>query len=67
MVRRPLLGPRGPAVVVFFCGWELVALLVSGRVPPVTHVVRKHPWFGVVLLSLLAHHWFVEVADAPVR
>lgn len=58
-MRRPLFGRAGPFVVAAGCGWELVGL-VSSHVPTVSQAVRRRPVLGVVLIGLLAHHWFVE-------
>lgn len=59
-MRRPLFGRHGHRVVAFFCGWELVALCPGSPVPTLSQVVKRHPSVGVLLLSLLGHHWFVE-------
>lgn len=43
------------------CAWELVALPRWSPIPTVSETVSRHPWFGFLLLALLAHHWFVEL------
>lgn len=61
-MRRALLGPAGPWVVRFLCGYELVALSGRTRLPTITEIVRMHPLVGVLLLTLLAQHWFLETS-----
>lgn len=60
-LRRPLFGPHGRIVVGVFCGWELVALPPGSPVPTISEVVKRHPFFGAVLLSGLIHHWYLEM------
>ena len=64
-MRRALLGPLGPWVVRVLCAWELVALMPGSPVPTVSETVDRHPWFGLLLVGLLAHHWFVETVPCP--
>lgn len=59
-MRRELLGPAGPWVVRLLCGYELVALAPRSPLPTISTVVRRHPPVGVLLLGLLAQHWFLE-------
>ena len=58
-MHAPLFGRYGPKIVVGLCGWEIVGLM-PGPIPPLTHVVRRAPVVGVVILALLADHWFFE-------
>lgn len=60
-----MFGVHGRKVVAVLCGWELVALVPGSPVPTVSETVRRCPPLGAVLLCLLGHHWFVEVAPAP--
>lgn len=62
--RRPVFGPHGRKVVAFLCTWELSALTPGSPIPTVTETVRRVKPFGVLLLGLLAHHWYLEAADA---
>lgn len=59
LIRRSPFGPYGKVVVLGLCGYEVVAV-GSGRCPTLSYLVRKFPVLGWVLLTLLAHHWFVE-------
>lgn len=59
-MRRALLGPAGPWVVRFLCGYELAALAPRSPLPPITTIVRRHPPLGVLLIGLLFHHFYVE-------
>ncbi len=63
-MRRPLFGRHGRVVVAVLCGWELVALTPGCPLPTLSQVVRSHPPVGVLLLGLLAHHWFVEAKES---
>jgi len=58
--RRSPLGSHGRKVIAFLCAWELLALAPGSPVPTISQTVERYPLFGVLLLSLLAHHWFVE-------
>jgi hypothetical protein len=67
-LRRPAFGPHGHKVVIGFCGWEIIALVLpqllgehqGPAIPTVSATVKRHPWFGYTLLALLAHHWYLE-------
>lgn len=63
MRRDPLLGPHGRKVVVVLCGWEIAALAPRSPLPTLSRVVQAHPSLGVLLIALLAHHWWVEVPE----
>lgn len=60
LVRRPALGPHGRKVIAGLCTWEIVALLPNSPIPTISATVEKKRVFGVVLLALLGHHWFIE-------
>jgi hypothetical protein len=45
------------------CGWELLALVPGSPIPTISHTVSKYELFGVALLAMLAHHWYVESGD----
>lgn len=62
-LRQPIFGRYGNKVVGGFCAWELVAFIPGSPVPTISETVKRHPVFGVTLLGLLAHHWYVEAAD----
>lgn len=62
-LRRPVLGRHGKPVVAFFCGWELLALTPGSPVPTLSETVKRFPVLGIAIMSLLAHHWFVEAAE----
>ncbi len=62
-LRQPLFGRHGKGVVAFFCGWELIALAPGSPVPTLSETVKRAPVVGVVIMGLLAHHWFVEAAE----
>lgn len=63
VARRPPFGRHGRKVVALLCAWELVALIPGSPIPTVSETVDRHPWFGVLLLGLLSHHWYVELED----
>lgn len=60
-MRRPAFGRHGRWVVAVCCTWELVALPQQSPVPTISETVDRHPWFGLILLGLLAHHWYLEL------
>lgn len=59
-MRRSPLGPYGRKVVAGLCAWEIVALAPKSPVPTISETVDKFPPFGLVLLALLTHHWYIE-------
>jgi hypothetical protein len=59
-MHAPLFGRYGSKIVGGLCGWEIMGLLPHSPIPPLTHLVRRHPAVGVVLLVLLADHWYFE-------
>jgi hypothetical protein len=61
-LRQPPFGRHGNKVVAFLCGWELLALPHRSPIPTVSQTVGRAPVFGVALLGLLAHHWYLEEA-----
>lgn len=60
-LRQPVFGRHGRKVVAFLCTWELAALAPGSPIPTVSETVDRHPWFGLLLLLLLGHHWFFEL------
>src|SRR5690606_35762015 len=63
---RPAFSGHGRKVIAFFCGWEILAIIPGSPIPTISEVVDRHPWFGVVLLLALAHHWFLEADDEEI-
>ena len=45
------------AVVAALCGYECYAI-ITGRVPTITTLNRRHPAVGVVLVGALALHFW---------
>lgn len=64
-MRRPLFGPAGPWLVRVLCVYEFAALLPGSPLPPLTHLNRKHPWVGGLLLAAGFHHLYVEQVVLP--
>lgn len=62
LATQPLFRSHGRKVIAFFCAWELVALVPHSPVPTISATVDRHPWFGMLLLAALAHHWFAEAS-----
>jgi hypothetical protein len=60
-LRRPPFGRHGKRVVALLCAYEVVALHTP--LPTITAIVRQFPLLGVLLLALLAHHWFIELEE----
>lgn len=56
--RRCLFGRHGRTVVASLCAYEVVAL--ASPLPTISELVKRRPPAGVVLLMLLAHHWYLE-------
>lgn len=63
VLHQPLLGRWGRKVVAGLCTWEVVALVPGSPVPTISATVDRHPWFGLLLLALLTHHWYVETGE----
>lgn len=40
------------------CGYECIALVTP--LPTISELVKRRPPAGVVLLAMLAHHWYLE-------
>lgn len=65
--RRAPFRHHGRSVIGALCAYELIALPQRTPLPTISEVVNRHRPLGVVLLTLLGHHWFVELVEIAVE